>query len=460
MADKGDNTGDLKIITKDEVARHKSKTDLWMILHNKVYDVTQYIEEHPGGVPILVESAGQDGTEAFEDIGHSTDAREIMEKYLIGKVPDEERTETSVNREPEVVPKSVHVAYEGSSDDQGPLRSIRTVFMGLLFTTPFVLLVTWYIRTLQRLRSATGFWKGIGISSLASISLTAAVTAWLRKYSKGAKNTSYPAHYKPEVTVSKRRNVSAGVLNPREFHSFPLAEKYKVSSDTYKYVFSLPKPDSILGLPTGQHVYIRHENNEGKMVSRSYTPTSSNTDRGRMELVVKTYEKGFMSQYLKNLKINEKADFWGPGGKMKYSRYLAKEIGMIAGGTGITPMFSIIKAVCMNDKDDTKISLLYANKTEEDILLREELDRYAKEHPDKFKVWYVLGSAPEGWEYGTGHIDKEMAKNQLPAPNGDESKILLCGPPGLQTAMTDSLVELGFHRPSAIARITDEIFIF
>ncbi|KAJ5233165.1 hypothetical protein N7468_006121 [Penicillium chermesinum] len=203
-----------------------------------------------------------------------------------------------------------------------------------------------------------------------------------------------------------------------------------------------------------------HENSEGKMVSRSYTPTSSNADRGRMELVVKTYEKGFMSQYLANLKINEKADFRGPGGKMKYTRYLAKDIGRVAGGTGITPMFSIIKAVCTNDKDNTKLSLLYANKTEEDILLREEVDRYAQEHPNKFKVWYVLSSAPEGWEYGTGRIDKDMAKTHLPAPNGNESKILLCEPPGLQTAMTDNLVELGFRRPGNVARMTDEIFIF
>ncbi|KAJ6172801.1 hypothetical protein N7470_001868 [Penicillium chermesinum] len=182
-----------------------------------------------------------------------------------------------------------------------------------------------------------------------------------------------------------------------------------------------------------------HENSEGKMVSRSYTPTSSNADRGRMELVVKTYEKGFMSQYLANLKINEKADFRGPGGKMKYTRYLAKDIGRVAGGTGITPMFSIIKAVCTNDKDNTKLSLLYANKTEEDILLREEVDR----------------AGNMDWAYRQGHGQDPSAR-----PNGNESKILLCEPPGLQTAMTDNLVELGFRRPGNVARMTDEIFIF
>lgn len=54
-----------------------------------------------------------------------------------------------------------------------------------------------------------------------------------------------------------------------------------------------------------------------------------------MELVVKTYPKGFMSQYLANLKLGDKVDFRGPGGKMKYTRYLTQEIGMIAGGSGL-----------------------------------------------------------------------------------------------------------------------------
>jgi cytochrome-b5 reductase len=123
-------------------------------------------------------------------------------------------------------------------------------------------------------------------------------------------------------------------------------------------------------------------------------------------------------------------------------------------------LYSIIKAICTNDKDNTKVTLLYGNKTENDILLRKELDEYAKKCPHKFRLWYVLNSPPEGWKYGTGYITKTMAKELLPAPNGDESKILLCGPPGLQSAMTNSLVDLGFRRPGPIARTTDEIFMF
>lgn len=114
----------------------------------------------------------------------------------------------------------------------------------------------------------------------------------------------------------------------------------------------------------------------------------------------------------------------------------------------------------MTEKDNTKISLLFANKTEDDILLRKELDEYARKYSDKFKVWYILNSPPAGWQYTSGKIEKNLIQERLPAPNGEDSKILLCGPPGMQKAMTNTLVELGFRRPSAVAHVTDEIFVF
>lgn len=224
---------------------------------------------------------------------------------------------------------------------------------------------------------------------------------------------------------------------------------------------------------------------------------STNHERGHMELVVKTYPNGFMSQYLASRAIGDKVDFRGPGGKMKYTRYLTREIGMIAGGSGMyrtlrsrvlmtnaerirdhadvqvikypstskilglsTLQYSIIKAVCTTEKDNTKIRLLFANKTEDDILLRKELDEYARKFPHKFKVWYILDSPPPRWQFGSGRIDKNLLQQRLPGPNGDESKILVCGPPGMQKAMINTLVELGFRRPGAIAHVRDQIFVF
>jgi cytochrome-b5 reductase len=82
---------------------------------------------------------------------------------------------------------------------------------------------------------------------------------------------------------------------------------------------------------------------------------------------------------------------------------------MIAGGTGITPMYQVIRASCEDAEDQATLSLVYSNQTGADILLREELDAFARKFTCKFKVWYVLGNVPEG-QYGKGLVAKEHIK--------------------------------------------------
>lgn len=77
---------DLKAYTLDEVSQHNTVEDLWVVYNGGVYDITKYIDEHPGGEEVVIDVAGMDATEAFEDIGHSDDAREILKGLLIGKV--------------------------------------------------------------------------------------------------------------------------------------------------------------------------------------------------------------------------------------------------------------------------------------------------------------------------------------------------------------------------------------
>lgn len=127
-----------------------------------------------------------------------------------------------------------------------------------------------------------------------------------------------------------------------------------------------------------------------------------------------------------NLKIGDKLTVKGPKGQMTYTPYLALKIGMIAGGTGITPMLQIIRAILKNPLDLTVVSLLYANVNESDILLKKELDELAEKHPQRFSVYYVLNNAPEGWNGGVGFVTKEMMEEKLPKPAND-IKILLCG---------------------------------
>ncbi|AQZ13889.1 CYB5 (YNL111C) [Zygosaccharomyces parabailii] len=75
-----------KIYTFEQVAEHNTPQDAWLIIDGKVYDVTAFVEEHPGGDEIVLDLAGQDGTEAFNDIGHSEDAVAMLKDLLVGSL--------------------------------------------------------------------------------------------------------------------------------------------------------------------------------------------------------------------------------------------------------------------------------------------------------------------------------------------------------------------------------------
>lgn len=199
---------------------------------------------------------------------------------------------------------------------------------------------------------------------------------------------------------------------------------------------------------------------DGESVARSYTPVSNNSDRGFLELVVKVYPDGKLTNgYLAELESGDEVLFRGPKGAIRYYPGLCKNIGMVAGGTGVTPMFQVIRAICEDDHDTTQVSLIYANRSEQDILLRKELDTFARRYPKNFKVYYILDHPPENWSYGSGYVTKELMSEKLPAPNLN-TKMMLCGPPGMVNAAKKSLVDLGFEQPGASAKMSDQIFLF
>ncbi|XP_069324453.1 cytochrome b5 isoform X3 [Eulemur rufifrons] len=87
MAEQSDK--EVKYYTLEEIQKHNHSKSTWLILHHKVYDLTKFLEEHPGGEEVLREQAGGDATENFEDVGHSTDARELSKTYIIGELHPE-----------------------------------------------------------------------------------------------------------------------------------------------------------------------------------------------------------------------------------------------------------------------------------------------------------------------------------------------------------------------------------
>lgn len=121
--------------------------------------------------------------------------------------------------------------------------------------------------------------------------------------------------------------------------------------------------------------------------------------------------------------------------------YRMKKIGMVAGGTGITPMLQIIRAILKDPKDKTELWLIFANQTEEDILLRKELEAIPKE---RFHLYFTLDRPPEAWTGGIGFINPDMCRQNLPPPDRD-TMLFVCGPPPMvKYACEPAFKELGF----------------
>lgn len=80
-----------KVYTLKEVEEESSSTKPLLVINNAVYDVTTFLNEHPGGEEVLLEQSGKDASEQFEDVGHSSDAREMMIKYKIGDIAECDR---------------------------------------------------------------------------------------------------------------------------------------------------------------------------------------------------------------------------------------------------------------------------------------------------------------------------------------------------------------------------------
>ncbi|XP_051978892.1 NADH-cytochrome b5 reductase 2-like [Xyrauchen texanus] len=256
--------------------------------------------------------------------------------------------------------------------------------------------------------------------------------------------------------------------DPNVKYPLRLTDKEDITHDTKKFRFVLPSSSHVLGLPIGQHVYLSAKVN-GTLVIRAYTPVSSDEDQGYVDLVVKVYFKdthpnypdgGKMSQYLNDMKIGDTIDFRGPNGLLVYKgngKFAIRpdkksepkvrkfrHVGMIAGGTGITPMLQLIRSITADPTDNTKCSLIFANQTEKDILLQKELEEVSQNHPDKLNLWYTLDKPSEGWKYSKGFVDADMIKDHLPPPASDVL-IVMCGPPPMiQCACLPNLDKLGY----------------
>lgn len=254
-----------------------------------------------------------------------------------------------------------------------------------------------------------------------------------------------------------RVKMQGEVLSSKKFQQYELIDKTIISKNTAIYRFKLPHDYDKLDIPVGHHLVCK-VNLNGEEKIRYYTPINNQFDEGFFDIIVKSYKDGEVSKYFASLNPGQKVLFKGPVGRMSYQKNMAKKIVMIAGGTGISPMLAVLGSIITTPEDITDVKLIYANISENDILLKDELDEYSASYP-LFEVKYALENPPKNWNGFTGRITKEILQNELPSVNQD-TKIFICGKPEMKKEILQYLEELGWPKGTLQSKQDDQVFCF
>ncbi|KAL1305820.1 hypothetical protein AAFC00_003982 [Neodothiora populina] len=246
----------------------------------------------------------------------------------------------------------------------------------------------------------------------------------------------------------------------------------QVNHDTKRITLSLPSREEISGVSAGGAILTQHTpSNRYFPVLRPYTTISDPSTPGEIQLLIKHYPSGAASTYMHSLQSGDKLTVRGPlPGSPTWTPITSSSASdsktalFVAGGTGITPLYSLLHSVLKNENDSTRIHLVWGINTAHDIPLKKELDQLLQAHPEKLRITYcvsrdsadiserqdsVIATNNTMATFRKGYVDRAVLSDVLAQETkGKTSKIFFCGPPTMQSVLTGRkgiFKELGFE---------------
>ncbi|NXG06093.1 NB5R4 reductase, partial [Sakesphorus luctuosus] len=481
--------GRLIEVTEDELAKHNKKEDCWICIRGFVYNVTPYMEYHPGGEDELMKAAGTDGTDLFDQVHRWVNYESMLKECLVGRM----------SVKPIAAPKVslfLHtlIFFQQTTEDETVLCMntfiIKYVLICLkkvfIFSLLYFLfysydwfqtdsLITIVIYTKQKDMNAElvivdcedkrlrGEIIVDGYSYLVQVDLDHAVSEEV------AVNIAEKVG-KVEIILKKKDNIHWKMLGqPCEGHNTfikrtdrglfyrkcKLVSKTEVTHDTKLFCLMLPKATH-LRVPTGHHVYLK-QIITGTEAVKPYTPVlpflpldfqePSDHDGVHIYLMIKIYSCGLFTQALDCLQIGDYISVSNPEGNFKKSQVQTSEdLILLAGGTGFTPMVKLLNFALAEVSCLRTVKLIFFNKTEDDILWRNQLEQLALKD-ERFEVQFILSQPAKDWVGKQGKISSSLLSEFVKRSRKD-SKVLICicGPTPFTEQGVQYLKDLGYSQ--------------
>ncbi|XP_062952976.1 cytochrome b5 reductase 4 isoform X3 [Cynocephalus volans] len=387
--------GRLIEVTEEELKKHNKKDDCWICIRGFVYNVSPYMEYHPGGEDELMRAAGSDGTDLFDQVHRWVNYESMLKECLVGRMAVKPTIPKDYHEEKKVLngmlPKSQVTDTIAKEGPRSPSYD--------WFQTDS--LVTVVIYTKQ---------KDINLDSVIVDHLDDSFRA-----ETIIKDYSYLIHI--------------GLY----YRKCQLISKEDVTHDTKLFCLMLP-PSTHLQVPIGRHVYFKLTITGTELV-KPYTPVSDSLlsefkeqvlpNNKYIYFLIKIYSAGLFTPELDHLQIGDFVSVSNPEGNLKMSKFQELEdLFLLAAGTGFTPMVKILNYALTNIPHLRKVKLMFFNKTEDDIIWRSQLEKLAFKDK-RFDVEFVLSAPTSEWNGKQGYISPALLSEFL-RRSLDKSKVLIC----------------------------------
>ncbi|XP_050534092.1 cytochrome b5 reductase 4 isoform X3 [Daktulosphaira vitifoliae] len=428
--------GKLISVSRSELAKHNKKNDAWLAIRGTVYNVTHYMDFHPGGVDELVRGIGTDATKLFSEIHAWVNYESILQKCIIGRLVNEE-----IYKLPEVLKSAIE-------DDLKIDWFQQLNFLCFVFYTK-----TPYPEVSMKLKSLSEFDCTLN-----------GITRCVKLHS----NIKWPFNVKVVAETGKvqiklfKKNLALwptfGSISVAKYYQInywkcTLSEIYEVTHNVNFLLFKYEENVYNHVYP-GQHVYIKANLNVGNDVSRPYTPVWPLVETSKYGQIledkicflVKTYTHGKLSQYLYSLHPGDNIEVSKPQGLFKFWTS-KKSIIMLAAGTGLTPMVPIIWNALHSSIKVYNVTLLYWNKTKKCIIWKDHLDKLCANYLQRFAVHYMVTNDESLGNVHNNRIDELIIDKYVPEVtknSEDNNGICICGPSGFNQLCEKLIIQKGY----------------
>ncbi|XP_061633632.1 cytochrome b5 reductase 4 isoform X2 [Phyllopteryx taeniolatus] len=378
-------------VTQEELQKHNTRNDCWTCIRGMVYNVTPYMDYHPGGEDELMKAAGIDGTDLFDQVHRWVNYESMLKECLVGRMATKPTTAIKAMMPPplpvfttsnQVSPLSVkdsrprydwfqtattlHLVIYAQRKIPNTGCTVVDLEAGVLRVEVLLGKMSYMVH----LRLSENVDEDIAVHTAVSVGK---IQVTIHKQAEGKWSSfGQPLEFHNTFLSKKDRALF--------FRDCVLVSKTEVNHNTYVFQLQLPR-GTIMHVPAGRHLYLKSLVQDIEVV-RPYTPVDQSlsvgpnpSEKTNLYLMIKVYPDGVLTQHLNSLYIGDHVSVSGPEGTFSLRPLRdAAVLYLLAAGTGFTPMCRLIRLALQEITTIRKTQLLLFNRREEDIVWRRELD--------------------------------------------------------------------------------------